>query len=71
MNDTYMDQIVTREAPRWAWEIIDETLFMDAQSKAFDSTLRDDIHAANQAMMVACEEEDRQSISRAEIDSQD
>ncbi len=51
------DEIVVRVAPRWAWEIIDETLAMDANSKAFGRELRDQISDAYDAMILACEEE--------------
>lgn len=51
----YQDEIVDRAAPRWAWDIIDETLAMDSQSKAFDPELRDQIAAALRAMVEACE----------------
>jgi hypothetical protein len=42
--------MITRQAPAWAWDIIDETLAMDAQSRAFDRALRDDIKRALEAM---------------------
>jgi hypothetical protein len=52
----YMDELVDRTAPRWAWDVIDETLNMDSKSKAFDPDLRKQIQAANEAMIKACEE---------------
>lgn len=51
----YDDVIVTRSAPRWAWDLIDETLSMDSTSKAFDSDLRDRIGDALAAMVSASE----------------
>lgn len=44
------DQIVSRQAPRWAWELIDETLLMDIQASNFDPPLRDEIERATDAM---------------------
>lgn len=70
-ESNYMDEIVVRSAPRWAWDTIDETLFMDSQARNFDSSLRDEIHAANQAMIQASERADDEPISREEIDVQD
>ncbi len=52
---TYQDEIVIRSAPRWAWDTIDDTLFADAQSGAFDAALREEIHAALEAMVTSCE----------------
>ena len=49
------DKLVTRSAPTWAWETIDETLAMDARSSAFDETLRREIQAALDAMIQASE----------------
>lgn len=54
-HDTYDNECVTRSAPRWAWEIIDETLAMDATSKAFAKDLRESIALASAAMGHACE----------------
>lgn len=42
--------LITRTAPAWAWDIIDETLDMDSQSNAFDRNLRQEIAAALKAM---------------------
>jgi hypothetical protein len=39
-------EIVTRRAPRWAWDTIDETLENDANSSAFSKELRDEIQDA-------------------------
>lgn len=58
------NELVTRSAPAWAWEIIDETLAMDERSKAFSADLRENIGAANTAMMLACERADDEPISR-------
>ena len=41
---------VRRVAPRWAWDTIDETLDMDAQSSAFGPELRREIQQAIAAM---------------------
>jgi hypothetical protein len=49
------NEIVTRCAPQWAWEVIDETLDLDASSPAFDSELRQHIQAALIAMIEATE----------------
>ena len=51
----YMDEVVTRSAPRWAWEVIDETLEMDANSSAFDKELREQIALALKGMAISCE----------------
>ena len=50
MSDNYQNEIVKRAAPRWAWDVIDETLAMDANSHAFSQDLRDDIATALEAM---------------------
>jgi len=42
--------MITRQAPAWAWDIIDETLAADARSSAFDSHLRNAIGDALSAM---------------------
>ena len=44
------DAPVTRSAPQWAWDIIDQTLALDAQSGAFSRDLREDIARAIEAM---------------------
>lgn len=44
--------MITRQAPQWAWNIIDETLAMDADSKAFNADLR---NAINDALGAMCE----------------
>lgn len=69
-DDRYENELVDRAAPRWAWDIIDDTLAKDGQSNAFDASLRDDINAATFAMQTACERADDEPISRAEIDAQ-
>lgn len=56
-------EIVSRAAPRWAWDIIDETLGMDACSKAFDAGLRESIRKAHAAMVLASELADDEPIS--------
>jgi hypothetical protein len=48
------DRIVTRSAPQWAWDIIDETLDCDANSSAFDPSLREQIQDAIEAMEDDC-----------------
>lgn len=62
----HMNEIVSRSAPRWAWELIDETLAMDAKSKAFSADLRGQISAATYAMGLACEEASERPISMDE-----
>ncbi len=42
--------MVLRAAPQWAWDTIDETLALDAQSAAFDSALRREVGVAAAAM---------------------
>ena len=42
--------IVLRAAPRWAWDILDETLALDAESGAFSADLRADIARALDAV---------------------
>ena len=42
--------ILTRRAPRWAWDVIEETLRLDAKSNAFDRDLRADITRAINAI---------------------
>jgi hypothetical protein len=54
-------EIVSRAAPAWAWELIDETLAMDAQSKAFDEDTRKAVGRALAAMILASEEADENS----------
>ena len=44
--EAFDHKMVTRQAPRWAWAIIDETLSIDARSSAFDAQLRRDITLA-------------------------
>lgn len=56
-------QIVSRVAPAWAWEIIDETLSMDAMSKAFDPGLRESIRKAHAAVILASELADDEPMS--------
>ena len=53
----YETEPVYRSTPRWAWEVIDETLAMDARSSAFDPKLRETIRVALHAMIMSCEEE--------------
>jgi len=62
------NELVDRVAPRWAWDIIDETLRMDANSKAFDEGLRKDINAATTSIEVACGNSDDMPIGRSEVD---
>ncbi len=54
MTTDYQNELVDRCAPRWAWEVIDETLAADALSSAFDPTLRQQIQLALEAMIQAC-----------------
>jgi len=51
----YNDEVVTRSAPRWAWDIIDNTLYMDAKSKGFDEETRADVSMAMDGVVYACE----------------
>lgn len=51
----YENELVTRSAPRWAWEVIDETLDMDSRSSAFTPELRLQIQEALEAMIEATE----------------
>lgn len=51
------DEIFFRSAPQWAWELIDETLAMDARSKAFDPDLRARIGRAYRAMNLSTDDE--------------
>lgn len=55
-------RIVGRLAPNWAWEIIDETLSMDAVSKAFDPGLRESVRKALAAMILASEFDDGEPL---------
>lgn len=57
-------EIIYRSAPRWAWEIIDETLALDAKSGAFDFDLRQRIADATTAMILSCDRADDAAISR-------
>ena len=66
-EDTHMDEIVVRQAPRWAWDLIDETLALDASSSSFDGELRADIRNALNAMIHASEECELQRLSVAEV----
>lgn len=54
-GQTAENELVDRSAPRWAWEIIDQTLANDAVSKAFDADTRQSVQNALNAMMLACE----------------
>ena len=61
------NRIITRCAPMWAWDLIDETLHLDSTSKAFDKNLRDDIATAMQAMLYASENPDIQELASEDI----
>lgn len=63
---SFENEIVTRSAPRWAWELIDETLAMDAQSSGFDAQLREQIGLAIIALVIASEDPDLTALSRDE-----
>ena len=66
-DDNYEDELVTRCAPRWAWDIIDETLSMDAEARNFDPELRGAIRLAIKGMSAACEGvEGDYSLTRAD-----
>ena len=66
--DDYDAEVVSRAAPRWAWEIIDQTLEADSLSSAFDPNLRAMIRAATVAMLLACESANDEPISRQRVD---
>ena len=51
----YDNELVDRCAPRWAWQVIDETLVNDMRAGNFDQALRDQIEEAYDAMVEACE----------------
>lgn len=63
------DEMVSRCAPRWAWEVIDETLALDQRSSSFDADLRASIEQATTAMAVACEDPDRDYLSRDDLNT--
>ena len=48
--DAYLDEIVTRRAPRWAWEIMDEIISMDMCSTANGLAYREQILKACKAV---------------------
>ena len=58
MASDYDKEIVTRCAPRWAWEVIDETLACDVEAGNFDPDLRAAIACSLAAMIDACENPD-------------
>lgn len=62
------NEVVTRCAPRWAWDLIDETLSLDANSKAFDRDLRQDIERAQNAMVCASEHPEFDNFSKEDVD---
>lgn len=66
--DDYAAEAVSRSAPRWAWEIIDETLEADSMSSAFDPNLRAMIRASTVAMQLACESANDEPITRSRVD---
>lgn len=56
-----MEQREMRDAPCWAWQIIDQTLRCDAESSAFTRDLRQDIRRALAAMQpILPREEDKE-----------
>jgi hypothetical protein len=67
VDDDHQNELVSRSAPRWAWDTIDETLDMDRRSTAFTADLRDTIGAAVDAMTLACERADDEPISRKDV----
>ncbi len=67
-DDSYMSQCVDRSAPRWAWDIIDETLAADAKSSAFSEDLRTSVENATIAMAHACESS-ADEVTEASIES--
>lgn len=54
----YMDEIVLRQAPRWAWDAIDTALVTSPMHREL---YRDAIHA----MLIATEEPQRQVLPRS------
>lgn len=62
-DKTYNAEVITRSAPRWAWDLIDETLDFDSRSSAFDAALRERLQKALRAMIAACEDEDLLKIA--------
>ena len=55
-------EIVTRSAPRWAWDLIDETLAADSLYPAFDLVWRGAIRGALDTMITVSENPDLKSI---------
>ncbi|KKM96243.1 hypothetical protein LCGC14_1179950 [marine sediment metagenome] len=62
-SSDYMDEIVIRSAPRWAWDIIEETLASDASDLTVLSH-RGAIKTALAAMVEAGDEPELKWISR-------
>lgn len=57
MSD-YENETITVCGPRWAWDVIWETLQADMQSIAFDPELRLQITRAYKAVIEASEQKD-------------
>lgn len=70
LSTDYSNQVVTRSAPRWAWQIMDETLEMDTKSKGFDFNLRVQIRNSLTAMRECCEF-DYGTYTQAEAEEED
>ena len=54
----YMNGIVDRSAPRWAWDIIDETLSLGSCATNFDPSRRAEIRDAVNGMTAASADPD-------------
>lgn len=53
MHD-YMDEVVARSAPRWAWETMMDVLWTYAENRPTDPVSKD-VRLAIRAYMMACE----------------
>lgn len=62
----YMDEVVTRCAPRWAWEIMIDVLWTYANNRPTDPG-SDDIRLAIRAYMMACETPNLAAMGRAYV----
>lgn len=61
------NRIVTRCAPQWAWDLIDETLMMHANSNVIDRDLREMIDDALRGMVYASENPTLTELSAGDI----
>jgi hypothetical protein len=60
--DDYQNEIITRCAPRWAWEIIDDLLALEACNSSGELA-----QSALSAMIDACEKPDKETISKPTV----